>query len=237
MNITPKRKMRNGQNRTATKKLKGDLQMSAARTVKKGYPVPARIFSPEEITEYFSHEKITCLLCGRELSIMSYHLKRIHGLTTAEYKERYGFNYRYGLTSNAVKEKMRVVGSKMYEKYLKADAAENRAKAHKALRDKGQRVGGSRKKYAVLNTKGRHEPPFSEDDFYRILNYMESNSKILAEACADLSGVVRKSGRTAFMGFVKNNPAHREEYKTLSKKIYALRGMSENGKHLGKRQS
>jgi predicted transcriptional regulator len=43
-----------------------------------------------EVWEYFASETITCLLCGRELKRLAWHLPSIHGVSEEDYRERYG---------------------------------------------------------------------------------------------------------------------------------------------------
>jgi hypothetical protein len=54
-----------------------------------------------EIERYFSGKTITCLLCGRRLGRLAFHLAAKHGLTVDQYKARFGLPWRRGLTSGA----------------------------------------------------------------------------------------------------------------------------------------
>jgi len=51
----------------------------------------------EEIDEYLSHEKITCLECGKEFFQLGNHLIQTHFMSVDEYRDKYGLPYSRGL--------------------------------------------------------------------------------------------------------------------------------------------
>lgn len=75
------------------------------RYVKNGHPATKKQFSAEEVREYFSHDKITCLLCGCEKNSLGTHLRKIHGITAIEYKNMYGLPLRKGLTGTETRKR------------------------------------------------------------------------------------------------------------------------------------
>jgi hypothetical protein len=54
-----------------------------------------------EVERYFGGETLKCLLCGRRFGRLSFHLAAKHGLTTDQYKARFGLPWTRGLTSAA----------------------------------------------------------------------------------------------------------------------------------------
>jgi hypothetical protein len=52
-----------------------------------------------EVERYFSGKTIKCLLCGRRFGRLSFHLAAKHGLTTDQYKARFGLPWTRGLSS------------------------------------------------------------------------------------------------------------------------------------------
>lgn len=72
---------------------------NARRRTLPGFPKELKFSKQKELREYFSGDKIVCLLCGRELKRLGNHLVPIHGVTEDEYRERYGIPWTYGLNS------------------------------------------------------------------------------------------------------------------------------------------
>lgn len=59
----------------------------------------------EEVDQYFSGDRITCLLCGEPFLVLASHIKTAHGVQVDEYKQRYGIPWRRGLTSAGTRQK------------------------------------------------------------------------------------------------------------------------------------
>lgn len=78
--------------------------MTAPRSRKPlpGYPKSFKFQSREDLEEYLSGDRITCLLCGRSFKSLNTHLK-IHDTNEAEYKETFDIPWRTGLQSAATK--------------------------------------------------------------------------------------------------------------------------------------
>lgn len=62
------------------------------------YPWDGTFQSREEVDAYLSHETITCLLCGGSFEGLAHHLL-MHGVTSREYKLRFGITLNRGLVS------------------------------------------------------------------------------------------------------------------------------------------
>jgi ROS/MUCR transcriptional regulator protein len=52
-----------------------------------------------QVERYFGRKTIKCLLCGRRFGRLSFHLAAKHGVTTDDYKRRFGLPWHRGLTS------------------------------------------------------------------------------------------------------------------------------------------
>lgn len=51
------------------------------------------------VDRYFAGRTIKCLICGRRFGRLSFHLAAKHGVTTDDYKHRFGLPWTRGLTS------------------------------------------------------------------------------------------------------------------------------------------
>ena len=71
-----------------------------------GYPWDGKFTTPEEIQEYFAHDEITCLLCGRSYLHLSLHLFHTHKVSHERYREIYGLPWMRGLVAIEVHEKL-----------------------------------------------------------------------------------------------------------------------------------
>ena len=55
-----------------------------------GFPWKGRFTTMGEIKEYFDHEQLACLLCGREYGNLGLHVSRTHKIHIDDYKEMFG---------------------------------------------------------------------------------------------------------------------------------------------------
>lgn len=62
-----------------------------------------KLQTKEEVEEYFSHEKIECLICGKKYKSLASHIVRVHGVTVEEYKDKFNLPYSRGLIGAATK--------------------------------------------------------------------------------------------------------------------------------------
>ena len=59
---------------------------------------------PVKLKEYFSGDRITCLLCGKTYKSLGHHVSKTHNMHVDDYKEMYGIPWTYGLTCEKTKE-------------------------------------------------------------------------------------------------------------------------------------
>ena len=79
------------------RKVEGKMSKPVSRKPLDGYPVNRPFGSISEIRTYLSGERITCLRCGRTFKGLSFHVWKVHGITTDDYKGMYGIPWTYGL--------------------------------------------------------------------------------------------------------------------------------------------
>lgn len=70
---------------------------AARRAIVAGFPIPKQNLTIKQVDEYFSTDKIQCLLCGKRYNRLAAHLL-LHEIGEDEYRERYGLPYKRGLT-------------------------------------------------------------------------------------------------------------------------------------------
>ncbi|EPN2807573.1 MucR family transcriptional regulator [Serratia marcescens] len=66
-----------------------------------------RINSRAEAEAYVSGDLVECLECGKKFEFLPVHIKRMHGLTTDEYRERYNIPAGIPLAGKAYREMQR----------------------------------------------------------------------------------------------------------------------------------
>ncbi len=54
------------------------------------YPVERVFQTMEEVDAYLSGDRITCLLCGKQLRRLAVHLPKVHNMTGDDYRTKYG---------------------------------------------------------------------------------------------------------------------------------------------------
>ncbi len=69
-----------------------------------GFPCEGCFQTKEEVDEYFSHEKIQCLLCGRWFRSLSTHLRLFHDEHVDSYRATYGRPWWRGLSGTKSRE-------------------------------------------------------------------------------------------------------------------------------------
>lgn len=83
-----------------------------------------------EIEEYFSHDRLMCLECGRTFLTLGQHIK-VHGLDDVSYREKFNIPPKFALACKSSRDKMAAAQKTILENNPdKLDMlAENRAKA------------------------------------------------------------------------------------------------------------
>jgi hypothetical protein len=89
---------------TVSEKSLGIKDAKKRRRVLYGFPRPTKLQTEQEITDYFSGDKLTCLMCGHEHKTLTTHLKWCHSMTNQDYKERFGLPLSRGLYGVGTRE-------------------------------------------------------------------------------------------------------------------------------------
>jgi len=91
------------------------IRRQKRRSVKPGYPKTDKFTTPEQVANYFSEDRIVCLLCGKTYKSLGIHLKTIHDTEVDEYKEMYGLPWRRGLVGHSTWLRKSELGSQYME--------------------------------------------------------------------------------------------------------------------------
>lgn len=63
-----------------------------------------KIQSKKDVEDYLSADKIECLECGKKFQVLGRHLKKIHGMTPAEYRDRFNLPAETPLAGSAYRQ-------------------------------------------------------------------------------------------------------------------------------------
>ena len=239
--ITSNRKLRfdiQGGPRTASLKKSHVDGAKQRRRVVPGYPWEGQFKTPEEVAAYFGDDRITCLMCGKRYKSVGAHL-RVHSMTGGEYRKRFGLPWGRGLTCPSTKEIHRALGKKLYHSgggfasMTDEERKVQRDRAHHARHRPQQpyhRVLTVRRGCRTPSLLGADCRVFHDEDYDRVLEFMVSGDKTLAEVLADHEEI---PGPTAVYHEARTNAAFgrrlAEAWETISFAAQA------RGGHLGKR--
>ena len=84
-------------------------QRDEGRRVAFGYPVTVPFAHSADALAYLDSDKLVCLLCGREFTLLSQHLRKTHSMTAREYKTRYNLPIKRGLCGPSLSRLFSVV--------------------------------------------------------------------------------------------------------------------------------
>lgn len=89
-----------------------------------------------EAREYLSGDTLQCLLCGKHLKALGWHLRSMHGMGAREYKEQFGLGYSKGLigVATAAAQSKAAIADGRADRNLKLVRAEAQQKAVAAAR-------------------------------------------------------------------------------------------------------
>lgn len=175
---------------------------AARRLVLPGFPISPRPFSKAEIDQYFSGDRIQCLVCGKHYRRLGRHLQ-IHDLTEDEYRGLYGLPWRRGLCGQGAHNAYSAAVRKRIESGFSPPCdAENRARAHDAIRKRGIRLQPFRKEVSQENiAKSNGRDPWPRSMFNEIVRRVLTG-RTVPNVCAD-SDV---PGATWFRTHLANHP-------------------------------
>jgi hypothetical protein len=134
----------------------------ARRRAIAGYPKEFVFTEPEDLDDYFSGEKITCLRCGKEYKSIGVHLKTIHGMEPDEYRDIYGIPWTRGLVCATTKENYAEIAKKNIADGVFTPSAEQASLARKSLKKQRNRQP-VRETYTQRNLEEMNKNATGED--------------------------------------------------------------------------
>ena len=177
-----------------------------------GYPKTTMFSNIDDIKEYLNGEKIICLLCGRAYKAIAGHIA-VHGISTDEYKEKYGLPYRQGLTSTLTKSKNVANGKKGIGFASIKNIDEVREKARQAPRRNS--LAHSLSSRENIKKSPPCLPKFDDENGIEILKYMVMFNCSLNNAI-DNTEIM---GRTAFNLLLHRSDALKGHYAEARKLV------------------
>ncbi len=159
---------------------------AARRLVLPGFPMKPQKFSWTEVKQYFSGDRIQCLVCGKTYRRLGGHLA-VHSLTEDDYRELYGLPWRRGLCgTDAFVAYSIAIKHRIEEGYVPPlNDPKNRARAHEAIRQRGIRIQPFRSEISrenISHSNGRE--PWPETRFDEIVSRVLTG-RTVPSVCAD----------------------------------------------------
>ena len=192
---------------------KNAKRAAARRSPMPGFPKPPFAMSGEQVSEYFSHDKIQCLLCGKWYGRLAGHLTSIHNITESDYRDMWELPYTYGLTgrasnaaySKAIKQRM-AEGFDPNEGVTKEEIAERMKSAGRRKSRKFFKEAAAKKS---LDLAGM-DRSWSREDIWPTLQYSLDNLVSVPEAVRALGG---KPSRSAIQRAFSADPELKADFR------------------------
>ena len=154
------------------------------RKVLKGFPWEGKFETKEEVYDYFSGDRIQCLLCGKWFKRLPTHLKAIHEMTSDEYKEMYGLPWKRGLCSKDHSLKLSENLKKRHTNGFQPDLVAARASINHSRRRHDQPFFTKIRAENVISGN-KERTRYFHKDFQNVLKRMLDEHKTLSEAYRD----------------------------------------------------
>ncbi len=149
-----------------------------------GFPWKGKFKTKEEVDSYYAGEKIQCLLCGKWFrQVHEMHLKRIHRISSDDYREMYGLPWRRGLIGTLCRQKKSENAKRMIAegKLLKLT---DEFRGNGLPRRPHQPYERNHIVNAGLAEKGKIVQ-YRHEGYERILERMRIESRSLTDVCGD----------------------------------------------------
>ena len=148
------------------------------------YPWRGKFMTRTQIDDYLSGNKVQCLLCGKMFRTLHQHLRRTHGITVDDYRERYGLPWRQGLCGVETSEKL---SKNMFDRRKEGfrppiEKTWNNSERAKSRPDQPFLVKAKIESLTPVIEKLRK---YRDQDFKNVLVKMLKEKKGLNEACKD----------------------------------------------------
>ena len=152
------------------------------RKVMPGFPWDGKFTTQQEIYDYFSGDKVQCLLCGKWFTRLPTHLKMIHEFESDEYRERYGLPWKHALCGKELSLKLSNTMRRRRASGFRPDIDAARKKSKRATKRQDQPFFKKlRAENIISGNKKRRK--YSEQDYRNVLTVMLAGNMTLVEAC------------------------------------------------------
>lgn len=152
------------------------------RKVMPGFPWDGKFTTRQEIYNYFSSDKVQCLLCGKRFKRLPTHLKMIHELESDEYRARYGLPWKHALCGKELSLKLSNTMKRRRESGFRPDIDAARKKSKQARKRQDQPFFKKvRSENIISGNKKRRK--YSDEDYRNVLTVMSAGNMTLDEAC------------------------------------------------------
>jgi len=152
-----------------------------------GYPKRFQFESSQDVDDYLSGDRVTCLLCGRSFLSLHKHLG-VHETTEAEYKSRFNIPWKRGLQSSTTRARLKRAGLKAAERPERARHLKAMALGSAAGRVAGEIKVRASRDFSVNERRQRLLKIHDKSKFFdkaAFLNVMEGD-KTAKEAAKEL---------------------------------------------------
>jgi hypothetical protein len=185
--------------------------LSSRKKKSSAHPWQGKFTSLEEIRAYLDNEKLTCLICGKEYSMLTSHLKRGHQIHPDEYKERYGITYTSRLAGTAFK----AIARKLFLQKVrqgKLSTTPPEALVKKIMGMKKRPTNEAVRNTARAKVLERHglDRKYDRRDFEEYLNRIASGRTI-----AEVSRDKDMPNAGMFYTYMKENNAFRKKFEKI----------------------
>ena len=150
-----------------------------------GFPWDGKFETKEEVYDYFSSDKIQCLLCGKWFQRLSFHLKAIHDITSDEYKEMYGLPWKHRLCGKEFSLRFRKIMNKRRDNGYSTDMDAVRARPKHAGKRQDQPFFTKIRAENLISSGKRERRKYFHKNFQNVLKRMVDENKTLPEVCKD----------------------------------------------------
>lgn len=154
------------------------------RKVMQGFPWNGKFKTKEEIYNYFSGDRVQCLLCGKWFQVLHSHLRFIHDINSDEYRETYGLPWKHGLCGKEVSLKLSKTMKKRRENGFRPDIDAARGKT-KQVKQRQDQAFFTRVRSDNIISGNKKRQKYFHEDFQNVLIRMLEENKTLVEACKD----------------------------------------------------
>ena len=178
-----------------------------------GFPWRGKFSKVEELKEYLDHDRLTCLLCGRNYINLGLHISAAHKISMDEYREQFGIPWTYGLAGKTFRARAskNVKDMRKSGKWASAPTKEHLEKLLAAGKTKRAPVAAFRNdsRRKILELHGRSEK-WGAQELEEFLRRIASGRTPMEVACdKDMPG------RKVFYQYLKNDTKFAKKFRKI----------------------